>query len=214
MTSNPTRIRGACPVLNMFANHGIINSTGTKLNIFQTTTEIAKASGLPRFLLQTFILYVFIKKFTTFNIFNFSLQDISDHGVIEHDNSMARKDFKIQPDQSLISKDALQEYLALQKDGYLYQSDVLALKELKYEKKVNRSYFFDKIVPTIEVSGFFEVFGTKVSMATHSTAAKKISDVKISVQDFETILLEEKLPDSYDKVPVPINPPHHPSHNK
>jgi len=200
---NPNRVRGACPVLNMFANHGIINSTGTELSIFQTTKQIALATGIPRIAWQTFFFYVFIRKFTTFNMVKFSLADISEHGVIEHDNSIARKDFKDQPDQRIISKESVQEYLTLQKDGFMYQSDILALKETKYQTKkatMKTNYFLDKFVPTIETKGFFIAFGTKIIKPATATT-KETEDAKISVPDFETIFLEEKLPDSFNRVP-------------
>lgn len=178
-------IRGACPVLNALANCGIINSTGRNLNS-TTIQQISNFTKIPVMMLSLVISYIKMMKFFTFDKENFSLDDISDHHVIEHDDSIARYDYSEENKEiykTRINNDNLNEYLALCKsDGFIYKEDVMKLKKDKYEKKHDASYWFDNIIPNIEVSGLFTVFG---------------KDDKISKEDFIEIFANERIPDHF-----------------
>lgn len=180
-----TNTRGACPVLNALANSGIINFTGRNLNS-TTIQQISDFTKIPIMILGMIISYIKMMKFFTFNKENFSLDDISDHHVIEHDNSIARYDYSEENKDTYktkINNDNLNEYLALcRSDGFIYKEDVLQLKKDKYEKKKDASYWFDQVIPNVEVGGLFTVFG---------------KDDRISKEDFIEIFANERIPDHF-----------------
>jgi hypothetical protein len=184
-TTEKKRIRGACPILNCLANDSLINYSGEGLGFWTSTREMS-IMGIPQFAIQMILIGFFFISFFRFNMFNYSLQDLSVHGLIEHDNSIAREDFAKQPDQTVVSPEAVEEYVNLQKDGFIYLSDVKKLKLEKYKAKKNGSYFHDKFVPMVEYNGLFYACGTKIPGS---------SDQKISVADFESIFVKEKFPD-------------------
>lgn len=177
--------RGACPILNAFANSGIINSTGRNLNS-ETIKQLSKFTNISIYMFYIVLLYIKIMKLFSFSIWDFSLDDISDHHIIEHDNSIARYDFNEENKNTYKTKiniDNLNEYTSLCKEnGYIYKNDVLDLKNKKYTQKQNKSYFFDKLFPNIEINAVFKVFG---------------KDDRISQKDFIEIFYDEKIPQHF-----------------
>lgn len=180
-----TNTRGACPVLNSLANCGIIDSSGRNLD-FKTIKTIANFTKLPIVLFYIIIMYVKMSKIFTFDVENFSLDDISDHGVIEHDNSIARYDYSKENKnryKTEINLDNIKEYLDLCKpDGYIYKDDILKLKEEKYSKKQNSSFWLDNLIPSSEIEALFTVFG---------------KEGKILKEDFVEIFQNERIPNSF-----------------
>lgn len=179
MTSN---IRGACPILNALSNAAIINQSGKNLNS-ESIIQIATFTKISSILLFMVISYIKMMNFFSFDKENFSLDDISNHHIVEHDNSIARYDYSEENKETYKTKinvDNLKEYLDLcRSDGFIYKEDILKLKNYKYDTKENSSYWFDKIIPKVEIDGFYKVFG---------------KDDRILRDDFYEIFYNEKIP--------------------
>ncbi|KAK4146695.1 Chloroperoxidase [Dichotomopilus funicola] len=89
--AGPYEVRGPCPMLNTLTNHGFLPHDGR--NISREVTENALFDALN--INKTLGSFLFDFAITTNPIENattFSLNDLGNHGVLEHDASLSRSD--------------------------------------------------------------------------------------------------------------------------
>ncbi|PYH87754.1 peroxidase [Aspergillus ellipticus CBS 707.79] len=87
----PTDARAPCPMLNTLANHGFLPHDGKNITEQQTISALGHALNIDAALAKA----LHIGGVTTNpapNATTFSLDDLSRHGIIEHDASLSRQD--------------------------------------------------------------------------------------------------------------------------
>ncbi|KAK3942562.1 Chloroperoxidase [Diplogelasinospora grovesii] len=88
---SPTDRRSPCPMVNALANHGYLPRDGKSVSLAQLLTGCREGINLG----ADATLLVGVKALqtsSTGNPLTFHLDDLSKHGIIEHDGSLSRKD--------------------------------------------------------------------------------------------------------------------------
>ncbi|KAH6844772.1 Peroxidase, family 2-domain-containing protein [Chaetomium sp. MPI-CAGE-AT-0009] len=133
----PYDVRGPCPMLNTLTNHGFFPHNGR--NIDQETTENALFDALN--LNKTLGKFLFDFALTTNPIANattFSLNDLGNHNVLEHDASLSRAD--------------------------AYHGSVLTFNHTIFEE--TKSYWTDELI-TLKMAADARYYRIKTSQATN-----------------------------------------------
>lgn len=84
-------VRSPCPGLNTLANHGIIPRDGKNLNVPILVKALGETYNLSAEI-STVIANGGLKTSSNPASGNFTLEDLTKHGLIEHDASLSRKD--------------------------------------------------------------------------------------------------------------------------
>jgi hypothetical protein len=135
----PYDVRGPCPMLNTLTNHGFLPHDGQDID--RETTENALFDALH--VNKTLAGFLFDFAITTNPIANattFSLNDLGNHNVLEHDASLSRAD--------------------------AYHGSVLAFNHTVFEE--TKSYWTDEIVD-LKMAANARYYRIKTSQATNPT---------------------------------------------
>ncbi|KAK4448771.1 Chloroperoxidase [Podospora aff. communis PSN243] len=99
----PRDVRGPCPMLNSLANHGWIPRSGKNVSIDQIVNGIDGALNLDPASSRPVAEFAATTS-TTGNPNTLNLNDLSTHGVIEHDGSLSRGDIALGDNQNFKPK--------------------------------------------------------------------------------------------------------------
>jgi hypothetical protein len=104
--------RSACPALNALANHGILPHDGKNISFKEMNEKVRQSYNFA----PTFCFFVpkYAADFLDRSYWSgrFDLADLSQHNAIEHDASLTRRDFALQPDQGLPDQQLVDDLLA------------------------------------------------------------------------------------------------------
>ncbi|CAJ2511903.1 Uu.00g075280.m01.CDS01 [Anthostomella pinea] len=85
-------VRAPCPMLNTLANHGYLRHSGKDITLNETITTLQTVLNVD----PVFSTFLFEKALTTNpypNATTFSLEDLGNHNILEHDASLSRADW-------------------------------------------------------------------------------------------------------------------------
>ncbi|KAI0138289.1 Chloroperoxidase [Pestalotiopsis sp. NC0098] len=88
----PDDVRAPCPMLNSLANHGFLPHDGKDITLDITTAALGDALNVDKSLSQ-FLHDKAVSTNPTPGATTFSLDDLSNHNILEHDASLSRADF-------------------------------------------------------------------------------------------------------------------------
>jgi hypothetical protein len=190
MPPKETDSRCSCPALNAMANHGIISRSGREISFVELGSHIRATYNFS----PTFCSFVphfaarMLKR--SYSEDTFDLEELDQHGGIEHDGSLLRLDAAFQPDQSVKHVPFIEELLAAatgkDKDG----NDLITTKDLSrilgkrraVARAVNKGFsdsFFHRIFGSTNAATLVTVFGGRV-------------------EDLRSFLLHEQIPESWE----------------
>lgn len=190
MPPKETDSRCSCPALNAMANHGIISRSGREISFVELGSHIRATYNFS----PTFCSFVphfaarMLKR--SYSEDTFDLEELDQHGGIEHDGSLLRLDAAFQPDQSVKHVPFIEELLAAatgkDKDG----NDLITTKDLSrilgkrraVARAVNKGFsdnFFHRIFGSTNAATLVTVFGGRVD-------------------DLHSFLLHERIPESWE----------------
>ncbi|KAK0727805.1 Chloroperoxidase [Lasiosphaeria miniovina] len=90
----PTDRRSPCPMVNALANHGYLPRDGKGVSLARLITAFKDAINLAP-AATLLVGFKSLQASTTRNPLTFNLDDLSKHGVIEHDGSLSRNDIHL-----------------------------------------------------------------------------------------------------------------------
>ncbi|KAI4264873.1 MAG: hypothetical protein L6R42_000041 [Xanthoria sp. 1 TBL-2021] len=210
-----TDLRSPCPIVNAFANYGLIPRNGRNVRAEELDTAI-KEIGLSLIIRKTFVWGAFfecydkrlsgLKEFIRsplaylywhFGIRNINQQDsdktacldldqLSRHGAIEYDVSMTRRDFAQGGDNHSKQEDLVDQLLQ-SSSSYLTSSDFAKLrrKRLEQQKKDNPELCFPSVLHWVTA-------GQIAAIQTVFGHADK--EYRIPVSYAEALFRDERLP--------------------
>ncbi|KAK9784227.1 putative Heme haloperoxidase family profile domain-containing protein [Seiridium cardinale] len=88
----PNDVRAPCPMLNSLANHGFLPHDGKDISLNITISALAAALNVNE-TLSEFLHENAVTTNPVANATTFSLNDLSNHNILEHDGSLSRADF-------------------------------------------------------------------------------------------------------------------------
>ncbi|KAK7062495.1 putative sterigmatocystin biosynthesis peroxidase stcC [Favolaschia claudopus] len=183
--------RSACPALNALANHGILPRDGRNIKFTEITSTVRNAFNFaPSFCV--FVPSVMAEKLKkNYNKDSLDLFEISTHNAIEHDASLTRQDYKLQPDQGNPHLPYIEELLASasgkDEDG---SSPVLTISDLSRYSGKRRSEA-RATNPDFMLDKFQKIFGSANSSTLLAIFGGK-------VQDLEPFLTKEQIPEGWE----------------
>ncbi|KAG6836280.1 hypothetical protein H0H93_009552 [Arthromyces matolae] len=182
--------RCSCPALNAMANHGILPRDGKNISFKEMNRLINDTYNFsPSFC-------YFVPKYAA-NMLNknydtdtFNLAELDLHNGIEHDGSLVRRDLHFEPNQAVIHVPYVKELLESASGKDSNGNTVLTIADMSRmlskrraeSRAENPEFSLDKIHKSFSSSNgstMLTIFGGRV-------------------QDLETVLLEERLPDGWE----------------
>ncbi|KAK0614729.1 Chloroperoxidase [Immersiella caudata] len=100
---SPRDARSPCPMLNSLANHGYLPRNGKNVSIDQIVNGIDEALNISPLSTRPVAEFAATTS-TTGNPTTLDLDDLNQHGVIEHDGSLSRSDFALGDNHSFNPK--------------------------------------------------------------------------------------------------------------
>ncbi|EEY54005.1 uncharacterized protein PITG_07697 [Phytophthora infestans T30-4] len=164
--------RSPCPALNVLANHGFLPRDGKEI-----TPALFLVSKLPA---------------------EFSLADLGEHNVVEHDASLVHDDSWKGQDPSSVSATLATNLLSRgNKDRQLTRT---TLARYRFEREADSAAYTPE---------FKETFTTERALTAYAEAVVMLlvmgeQSTSISVEHARAVLVEERLPDDYKKPSEPV----------
>ena len=212
--SSATDLRGPCPVINSLANHGYIARDGRNIRAHEMKTAMRElgisttirtvltyAAFLERQEKPRSGIWAFLRNPFAYLLGHFALRDpdqkdsegvpclnqdqLDQHGAVEHDVSMSRRDFA-QGDNSSPQRDLIAEMLASSRDGATLSTQDWAdfrKKRIEQQRKDNAKLEFgsaQNMMGSAEAAFIQKVFGAK--------------DGRVPVSYAKALFEEERLP--------------------
>ncbi|TMW67457.1 hypothetical protein Poli38472_011077 [Pythium oligandrum] len=181
--------RSPCPCLNSLANHGYLPRDGKNL-----TPALIKKAIIDVFHLDESLAETLSSKLPP----TLTLADLSEHNFIEHDASMVHDDVFFGHDPSQVNSTLV--------DTLLARADP---KAQRITKKVIAHFRRDRENECAKTDPKYD-FGLKRQAAAYAEAAAFLlamgdyHEESISVDHARSFLLDEKIPDNWERSPVPI----------
>ncbi|KAI8825140.1 Chloroperoxidase [Fimicolochytrium jonesii] len=153
--AGPSDIRGPCPVLNSFANHGLLDRDGMRIKLtkfvsaqvsMNVAVDLAStlAFGGPAVRVPTHLDGLAI---------TMGLDDLRKHNGIEHDASLSRKDYVDGQDNYTFNRTMYNEFISFANPstGHIDAKSLAGIRLLRQKQsKANNPYYtFDPIHATI-----------------------------------------------------------------
>ncbi|KAI0005272.1 Chloroperoxidase [Xylariaceae sp. FL0662B] len=91
--AGPNDARAPCPMLNTLANHGFLPRDGKDITENQTVAALGSALNIEEPLSRTLHQLACMTNLRHPNSTTFSLSDLNNHNILEHDASLSRQDF-------------------------------------------------------------------------------------------------------------------------
>ncbi|KAF9484093.1 Cloroperoxidase [Pholiota conissans] len=182
--------RCSCPALNALANHGILPHDGKNIKFNEFGSKIRSTYNFASsfcFFVPNFAANMLKRNYSKDT---FDLADLDLHNGIEHDGSLFREDSALVPDQSKphvpFVRELLDSATGKDKDGHA----ILTPKDLS-EFSAKRRVDARATNPDFTLSTFHKVFGS-------SNSSTLLTIFGGRVDDLETILIEERLPEGWE----------------
>ncbi|KAF8173711.1 Chloroperoxidase [Pholiota molesta] len=172
--------RCSCPALNALANHGILPHDGKNIKFDEFGAKIRST-------------YNFASSFCFFRNYRkdtFDLADLDLHNGIEHDASLTREDSALVPSQAKPHVPFIKELLD-SASGKDKEGNVLLTQKDLSDYSAKRRVDAHATNPDFTLSTFHKVFGS-------SNSSTLITIFGGRVDDLESILIEERLPDGWE----------------
>ncbi|KAJ3085744.1 hypothetical protein HK102_013870 [Quaeritorhiza haematococci] len=195
--------RSPCPLLNAFANHGILHHSGKdidKTSLYNALTREANVGSMTAWILVSGTFRLAGKdaevtsedgKIKTER--RLSLEDLNTHGLIEHDASLTRSDAAL-GDSVKVNETLVEILLSYSEDGENITADDLArYRRFREDDSAKRNKdlkfgLFEKFLSYGESSLLLNIMG---------------KDGKIPIEVAREFLLHERLPNGWTKPETP-----------
>lgn len=104
-------VRSPCPALNSLANHGFIPRNGKNLEVRVLVQAMGEALNVSTEVATT-VANAGLRTSSDPSSGKFNLDDLSKHGIIEHDGSLSRKDVSVNGDNHSFCPEIFNEFLS------------------------------------------------------------------------------------------------------
>jgi hypothetical protein len=179
--------RSPCPALNSLANHGFLPRDGKQLTPKLIHDAIIDVFNVDAALAQ---------RLTQPLPAQLSLADLSVHGFIEHDASLVHDDTYYKGDPAYINATLAAQLLGKSKEGKLDKHSMAAARRLRETqcKRENPQY---ALPAKSQAAAYGEAALLLIGMGDYESET-------ISVDHATSFLVDEKIPDGFQKSPKPI----------
>lgn len=181
--------RSPCPALNVLANHGFLPRDGKEI-----TPALVRQALVQVYNLDSSLSEFLVSKLPA----EFSLADLGEHNVVEHDASLVHDDSWKGQDPSSVSATLATNLLSRgNKDRQLTRT---TLARYRFEREADSAAYTPE---------FKETFTTERALTAYAEAAVMLlvmgeQSTSISVEHARAFLVEERLPDDYKKPSEPV----------
>ncbi|KAJ2928472.1 heme-thiolate peroxidase, partial [Candolleomyces eurysporus] len=182
--------RCSCPALNAMANHGILPRDGKNITFEEMNHKIRATYNFGPsfcFFVPNYAASMLNK---TYGKDTFDLAELDLHNGIEHDASLLREDIYFEPDQSKPHVQFIKELLASATGKDENGKPILTIEDLSRYSSKRRADARAKN-PEFTLEKIHKSFGS-------SNASTLLTIFGGRVEDLETILLEERLPEGWE----------------
>ncbi|TFK28336.1 Cloroperoxidase [Coprinopsis marcescibilis] len=182
--------RCSCPALNAMANHGILPRDGKNIKFTEMNQKIRETYNFAASFCYFVPNYAATMLKKDYANDTFDLVDLDLHNGIEHDASLCRQDSALVPDQSKPHAPFIRELLDSASGKDNDGNRLLTIEDLtKYSTK--RRVEARETNPDFTLAKVHKTFGS-------SNSSTLLTIFGGRVDDLETILLEERLPDGWE----------------
>ncbi|KAJ2919751.1 heme-thiolate peroxidase, partial [Candolleomyces efflorescens] len=182
--------RCSCPALNALANHGILPHDGKNISFEEMGQKIRTTYNFGPsfcFFVPNYAANMLNK---TYGKDTFDLAELDLHNGIEHDASLLREDVHFEPDQSKPHVQFIKELLAEATGKDEHGKAILTIEDLSRYSSKRRADARAKN-PEFTLEKIHKTFGS-------TNASTLLTAFGGRVEDLETILLEERLPEGWE----------------
>ncbi|EGZ09490.1 chloroperoxidase [Phytophthora sojae] len=182
--------RSPCPALNALANHGYLPRDGKNVTPHVLQDALVEVYNLDQSLAE-FLVSTLADKF--------SLADLGEHNVVEHDASLVHDDACIGTDPSSVNMTLASSLLARgNKDQCITRMTLAAYRrEREAESAANTPDFEETFTAQRALTSYSESAVMLLVMGDEATTS-------ISVDHARSFLIQERIPDDYEKPKVPV----------
>ncbi|KAF9531052.1 heme-thiolate peroxidase [Crepidotus variabilis] len=182
--------RCSCPALNAMANHGILPHDGKNIKFTELGSLIRTTYNFAPSFCYFVPNYAANMLNRSYSKDSFDLVDLDLHNGIEHDASLTREDSALVPDQSKPHLPFVKELLSLASGKDAEGNPLLTPKDLS-EYSTKRRVDARLSNPNFTLSKFHKMFGS-------SNSSTMLTIFGGRIKDLEAVLIDERLPDSWE----------------
>ncbi|KAE9038646.1 hypothetical protein PR003_g5583 [Phytophthora rubi] len=182
--------RSPCPALNALANHGYLPRDGKNVSPLLLQAALVEVYNLDKSLAEFLVSTLAVK---------FSLADLGEHNVVEHDASLVHDDSCKGTDPSSVNTTLASSMLTRGNEGQHITRMTLAA--YRYEREADSA---------ANTPDFEETFTAQRALTSYSESAIMLlvmgddATMSISVDHARSFLVDERIPDDYEKPKVPV----------
>ncbi|KAG7377252.1 hypothetical protein PHYBOEH_000978 [Phytophthora boehmeriae] len=182
--------RSPCPALNTLANHGYLSRDGKDL-----TPDIIIQAIVQVYNLDAALAEVLVSPLAD----RFTLADLGEHNVIEHDASLVHDDAWKGGDPSYVNATLVSNLLSRSNEAQQLSKEALAAhrREREAESTATTSDFEQTFTFQRALISYSESAIMLLVMGDHGTST-------LSVDHAHSFLMEERIPDDYEKPTSPV----------
>lgn len=179
--------RSPCPALNVLANHGYLPRDGKNVSPLLLQAALVEVYNLDQSLAEFLVSTLAVK---------FSLADLGEHNVVEHDASLVHDDSCKGTDPSSVNITLASSMLARGNEVTR-----VTLAAYRYEREADSA---------ANTPDFEETFTAQRALTSYSESAIMLlvmgddATMSISVDHARSFLVDERIPDDYEKPKVPV----------